>query len=175
MVRLSRWDCDLMVNRKTPGQAAQTSSRLTLLGKQVQQLQASLAEVSKTVAEVTEQQRGRMRAITEADVQQILETRRLRETCFGAEFFSDPAWDILLQLYAAKLGSRTISVSWLAGNAGVPWSTGMRSLNLLYRSGWIVRKQDRSDRRRVLVKLSDRGWSKMQRIFKAAGGAVIGV
>src|SRR4051812_23053389 len=44
-------------------------------------------------------------------VRTILRARRLRDRFFEAQLFADPAWDILLELYAAELGRYRTSVS----------------------------------------------------------------
>ncbi|MDE2442650.1 MAG: MarR family transcriptional regulator, partial [Betaproteobacteria bacterium] len=43
-----------------------------------------------------------------------LKARRLREEMFGSELFSDPAWDILLDLYTAEARGESVQISSLA-------------------------------------------------------------
>lgn len=159
------------------GDAAHRSERirprLAELRRQVHKLQEDLDELSSTVADLASEQHGPP-AVTAADVQQIIEARRIRDTCFGAEVFADPAWDILLHLYAAKLTGEERTVSFLCRNAGVAWSTAVRWLDQLHRGGWVVRNPDKSDRRRVFVELSERGFSTMQVFFDAVGRPVLG-
>lgn len=50
----------------------------------------------------------------EDQIQSILEVRRRRGEMFGEGLFSDPAWDILLELLAAELGKRRIGLADLA-------------------------------------------------------------
>ena len=49
--------------------------------------------------------------LTEDKVKSILEIRRGRARLFGEGLFSDPAWDILLELLAAKLGRRRVALA----------------------------------------------------------------
>jgi len=44
-------------------------------------------------------------------VRQMLRQRRMREHYFPADLFADPAWDMLLDLYAARLERQPVSVS----------------------------------------------------------------
>jgi hypothetical protein len=49
--------------------------------------------------------------VTEDQVSSILKVRRDRSGIFGEGLFSDPAWDILLELLAARLGNRKLLLS----------------------------------------------------------------
>lgn len=48
--------------------------------------------------------------------------RRLREEVLGAHLFSDPAWDILLDVYAADARGEKIQISSLSPMSNVPSS-----------------------------------------------------
>src|SRR3546814_8424141 len=54
------------------------------------------------------------------EVRRMLRQRRMREQYFPAEMFADPAWDMLLDLYAARLDRQPVSVSSLCIAAAVP-------------------------------------------------------
>lgn len=58
--------------------------------------------------------------IREDHVLSILSGRRGREAAIGRELFSDPAWDILLELYAARLGQRRMFLRELARSIDTP-------------------------------------------------------
>jgi DNA-binding MarR family transcriptional regulator len=131
------------------------------------QLQENVDELSRLVTDFAAEQPKR--SVTESDVNRILEARRIRESCFGPGLFADPAWDILLHLYAAKLGQRKVSISSLVNAAAVPYSTGVRWVRELERDRWLVRHPDPSDGRRVWVVISDRGYSTMRVFFETLG------
>ena len=59
-------------------------------------------------------------------VKNMLVLRRKRADFFGADLFSDPAWDILLELYETQLTGRRIAVSALAAVIDVPATTVLR-------------------------------------------------
>lgn len=155
-------------------QSERIRPRLADLRRQIHKLQEDLDELSSMVADLTSEQHGLPRAPTAADVQRIIKARRLRDSCFGPGVFADPAWDILLHLYAAKFTGEERTVSFLCSNAGVAWSTAIRRVDQLHRNGWVVRNRDESDRRRVFVDLSERGFSTMQKFFVAVGRPVPG-
>ena len=104
--------------------------------------------------------------ITEKDVRAILKLRRNRDRFFDEGLFADPAWDILLELYAASLGQQRVSVTSLCVGAAVPATTALRWIGLIEKRGMIVRSADPFDNRRVFLSLSDKGFDAMSRYFR---------
>jgi len=62
--------------------------------------------------------------LTEKQVRWLLDLRRERAELFGDGLFEEPAWDILLELLAAELAGRRLTLEDLARNA--PKSTVAR-------------------------------------------------
>jgi DNA-binding MarR family transcriptional regulator len=91
--------------------------------------------------------------------------RRDRYDIFPADIFADPAWDILIDLYRAKLEFRHISVSDACIAACVPPTTALRHIGKLDQMGLLKRVQDQHDGRRVYLELTTgaermmAGWS----------------
>ncbi len=81
--------------------------------------------------------------------------RRRRSRFFAADLFGEPAWDLLLDLFAARLQNRRISVSSACIAADVPPTTALRWLGVLEQSELIERIDDASDQRVTWVKLTD--------------------
>ena len=92
----------------------------------------------------------------------IIQARALRRRFFDGEMFSDPAWDILLELYALKCEQVRISVSKLSVAAGVPATTALRWIDKLEADGLVVRCDDPFDGRRNWVELSDSACNDMR-------------
>lgn len=99
------------------------------------------------------------------DVRQIIRQRRLRDEMFDGELFADPAWDMFLDLYAAKLDRSRVSVSSLCIAAAVPATTALRWIKTLTSSGHLNRRADTHDARRIFVELSDQTTLQMNRYF----------
>ncbi|MFM7349396.1 MAG: MarR family winged helix-turn-helix transcriptional regulator, partial [Erythrobacter sp.] len=94
--------------------------------------------------------------------------RRKRAAIFGkADLFGEPAWDILLDLFIAAGDGKSVSVSSACIGSAAPATTGLRWLGVLAEEGLILRENDPEDHRRVLVRLSPRGLSAMERFFEA--------
>ncbi|MES2902955.1 MAG: hypothetical protein V4696_02100 [Pseudomonadota bacterium] len=61
----------------------------------------------------------------------VLEARSRRAKFLPLQVFSEPAWDMLLQLYAAHVAGRRISIENLCALSAAPASIAMRWLNSL--------------------------------------------
>ncbi|WP_448663961.1 hypothetical protein ACG3SL_04575 [Sphingomonas sp. CJ20] len=89
-----------------------------------------------------------------AQVRRYLASRRLRESLLPAELFADPAWDMLLDLFASELEGTVVSVSSACIASGVPSTTALRWLTHLEKRGLVVRESDRIDGRRTNIRLT---------------------
>jgi DNA-binding MarR family transcriptional regulator len=69
--------------------------------------------------------------------------------------FSDPAFDILLDLLASEEEGRKVSMSSCAYAARVARTTGLRWICLLESKGLVERVADAEDQRTTLVRLTD--------------------
>lgn len=108
-------------------------------------------------------------------VRSVIADRASRSEHFPAELFADPAWDILLELYAAQLGQRRVAVNELAKQATVPETTNIRWLKALDAAGYILRRPDPLDARRVFLLLTTKGLLAMTNYLSRAheGSALV--
>lgn len=106
--------------------------------------------------------------IREQDIRGLLKARASRERYFGPGLFSDPAWDMLLELFACELAASLISVSSLCIASNAPPSTAMRHIQHLERDGWIVRRPDPEDGRRYWMELSEAGSAAIRNLIGRA-------
>lgn len=98
-------------------------------------------------------------------VRAIIKSRRKRDALFPPGLFGEPAWDMLLELYAAKLAYRQEFVSSLCIASAVPATTALRWIVVLENAGLVERRADRFDRRRTFVSLTDKGQSALEEFF----------
>lgn len=96
--------------------------------------------------------------------------RRLRKSHFDQDLFAEPAWDILLDLYAQRARGRRVDVTSVCHASGVPQTTALRWLTLLEERNSITRAHDPSDGRRVFVGLSGHGEAIIAKYLLAASG-----
>lgn len=107
-------------------------------------------------------------AVTVADVRAIIRLRRLRDRFFRSDLFADPAWDMLLDLMAARLERVRVAVSSLCIAAAVPPTTALRWIKTMSDNGMFIRVADPEDGRRVFIELSDGAASAMAAYLSAA-------
>jgi MarR family transcriptional regulator, temperature-dependent positive regulator of motility len=93
--------------------------------------------------------------------------RRARGQHFPTGYFSDVAWDILLELDRAERVGEIFAITDIGVDAGIPLTTILRYLNKLEKDGFISRCQDVADRRRSVVTLTDYGRSALHSVFQA--------
>ena len=100
------------------------------------------------------------------DVRAIIRQRRLRDEIWPSEMFADPAWDMMLDLYAARLERQRVSVSSLCIAAAVPATTALRWIKTLTETGIFERQDDPRDGRRIFVTLTDQSLAHMHLYFQ---------
>lgn len=102
-------------------------------------------------------------------VRRIVLQRQLRARFFDGELFADPAWDILLDLTAARVEHKRVSVTSLCIASGVPPTTALRWIGQLIDAGLLERVEDDADRRRAFIALTDMAADGMARYFAELG------
>ena len=109
-------------------------------------------------------------AATGRFIRSLIKARASRREIFGAHLFADPAWDMLLELFALTCEGRRVSVSKLSHAAGVPGTTALRWIDKLETECLILRSDDPHDARRVWVTLSRSGFSAMNSFVERVTG-----
>jgi DNA-binding MarR family transcriptional regulator len=102
------------------------------------------------------------------EVRAAIRARRLRDQFFEEGLFEDPAWDILLDLFAAELERAQVSVSSLCIAAAVAPTTALRWIAKMTETGLLVRVPDPFDRRRAFMELSSGASEAMRGYLGAA-------
>jgi hypothetical protein len=93
--------------------------------------------------------------------------RGLREQFFDGALFGEPAWDIMLDLFAQMNRGRQVSVTSACIAARVPATTALRWIGLLVDRGILVRVEDPSDRRRAFLELAQPALLKFNQYLQA--------
>lgn len=159
--------------------------RLTRMGSRLPRNEMALRELAQLQA-----QAARLAAIIEADdqaevdhssgepcsdafIRRVLEARMERNSHFPAELFSDPAWDMLLDLYAAELGQIRVSVTSLCIASNAPTSTALRWISALEREKLIERRADPLDGRRFFLSLTAEAIGMFERYFASLSNRLV--
>jgi DNA-binding MarR family transcriptional regulator len=142
--------------------------RGTWLDPRIAALKEEAQRVAAAVAALAEERSAPdARGIDAARIRAHIRARRLRERYFAASLFADPAWDILLDLAAARLEGRLVSVSSLCIAAAVPTTTALRWIKNLLDLGMLDRSADPADARRAFIGLSPATARTMDRCLEA--------
>ncbi len=106
-------------------------------------------------------------------IRRIIRQRQLRKRFFDADLFADPAWDMLLDLTAARAEHIRVSVTSLCIASAVPPTTALRWIGQLTDAGLFQRVEDEADRRRVFIALTDSAADAMARYFAELGSNAV--
>lgn len=113
--------------------------------------------------------------LNEDHIHSVLLVRRARASVFGTDLFSDPAWDIILELYAAKLGARATLASDLCRATDAPASTTMRWIAVLENRGLVTTEATATEPAKLFVNLTADGASRMEHLADHWGGAFVSI
>ncbi len=102
-------------------------------------------------------------------VRKIIRQRQMRGRFFQSELFADPAWDMLLDLTAARVEHKRVSVTSLCLASGVPPTTALRWISQMTELGLFSRAEDDTDRRRAFITISDKACDAMAHFFAEIG------
>jgi DNA-binding MarR family transcriptional regulator len=123
-----------------------TADRLAALERELRELRGQGNGLARAKRQLTALERA----------QALYDLRRARDTFFGrnADLFSEPAWDILLDLFIAHERGIRVSVGSACIGACVSQSTGLRWIATLEHRGLVKRESDALDGRRTFVSLT---------------------
>lgn len=124
-----------------------------------------------TVHDALIERGGAVQEVTPALIAQIIEARHRRSEFFPADLFSDPAWDLLLCLYAAYLRQHRVTIHTVTQRSRVPATTALRWIRELHDQGLLTRTPDPLDGRRVFIGLSFEGAVAMSCYLQSCGFA----
>jgi DNA-binding MarR family transcriptional regulator len=93
--------------------------------------------------------------------------RRVRERYFDKKIFGEPAWDMLLELYASEINEEKISTSNLILSSSSPSSTALRWIKHLEDHGMVVKKSSPIDGRVQYQRITATGFESMTKYFES--------
>ncbi|WP_091143540.1 MarR family winged helix-turn-helix transcriptional regulator [Novosphingobium sp. CF614] len=91
--------------------------------------------------------------------------RRKRDDLFKSDIFSDPAWDILLDIYISEKAGKAASVASTCAAARVPVSTGSRWITILVQNGYVARLDDPANAESALLSLTSTAHQALDTLF----------
>ena len=123
------------------------------------------SDVAKTLAQQAKAGFEYSEQVLAEKASQIYTTRRQRNRRVGQQFFGEPAWDILLDLFIHHQQGKSVSVTSACLASAAPPTTGLRWLGVLEQAGFVARAPDPDDRRVTLVGLTENGLNVLREIL----------
>jgi DNA-binding MarR family transcriptional regulator len=106
--------------------------------------------------------------VSVGEIRGMIRQRRLRDRFLPSDLFGEAAWDMLLDLAAARIEGTQVAVSSLCIAAAVPPTTALRAIRGMTERGLFVRVADDNDKRRIFIELSDQTADAMRNYLSAA-------
>jgi DNA-binding MarR family transcriptional regulator len=100
-------------------------------------------------------------------VRAILALRMLRREYLGHDL-SDPAWAMMLELYAARLEGRLVNQTRLGLDTGVPQTTALATVRRLVGAGIFEAGDHPTDKRLIVLTLASDAAARLARYLAAA-------
>jgi hypothetical protein len=102
----------------------------------------------------------------------ILNVRLQRRAAFRDIKFTEPTWNMALDLFSRHLAGQLVTTLNLCAVSGVPQTTALRSISAMVEGGHFIRRRDPADARRVYVHLSAPLVEAMENYLSGFGGKV---
>lgn len=106
--------------------------------------------------------------ISVGEIRGMIRARRLRDRFLPSDLFGEAAWDMLLDLMAARIEGTQVAVSSLCIASAVPPTTALRAIRGMTERGLFVRVADDHDKRRIFIELSSATADAMRSYLSAA-------
>lgn len=160
---------ELMFQKPAPEERSTTISvnerdvraAMQLLKALVASQEADWAEARPSPARTDESGLNQADLVRRARI--IFAARRKRSQIFGKGMFGEPAWDMLIALYAGDTDGARVTIGRLSELTEAPLTTAIRWLDYLEQQGLVHREPHPTDRRAIFVELTDKGRSVMER------------
>lgn len=147
------------------------------MGADLERLSQEVARIASSLAMLTQRSGPAVKtdetgaapgAVDAQQVRREIQARRRRFDHFDQSLFSDPAWDMLLELTEADLKRQEVPVSALCMAANVPPTTALRWIRTMCERGIFRRRPDARDGRRVFLELEPDSRAAMHAYFADA-------
>jgi predicted transcriptional regulator len=126
--------------------------------RDLEKIEVMISQLTAMRRDILAEDRSELRSFNSiGDIaRHYLRLRRVRDAQLP-DMFQDPAWDILLDLFAASADGRSISISSACIASAAPPTTALRYIERLNRAGLLSRHAAPNDRRCVFLSLTERG------------------
>lgn len=161
---------DMIAQQFSVGQMRQLASSLLKLADALDD-DWSPADVRSTYHWLTQAGKIERRSLQLAQVAvQMRAAARRRNRYLSGEWFGEPAWEMLLELFIQFAGGARVSTKSLVIASGAPDTTALRIMERLETAGLIERSPSQTDKRVTLVTLTRQGVVAVGSVLMEAAG-----
>jgi DNA-binding MarR family transcriptional regulator len=135
--------------------------------RELNEIKSSVVKLSENTPENKNYSFGFIRSHSEllGYTKKYIENRALRQKMIHPGIFSDPSWDILVELFYARLTGRIEYASSISTAGGTSPTTGLRHVSTLEEMGFLTKERQPGDKRRTVVKISDSAFELVRDFF----------
>jgi DNA-binding MarR family transcriptional regulator len=130
----------------------------------IAEIEAALVAALESIHSLKSGEKIRYSSLRDLEIQ----LRKMRYIHFPRGYFSDVAWDILLDLDKFAESGAECAITDIGVESRIPLATILRYLSKLENDGFIRRTPDKRDLRRSIVSLTDDGRRALDRTFAGA-------
>ena len=148
----------------------QGAGHLDRLAEELQMLKALIKPVAVEPSQNLPEENSTKRKSTPLSKERLLalvQSNEIKKKLFKDDLFSDPVWNMLLDLMQQSLMGNEVAVSALYYSSGAPIATASRRLTEMESAGLVTRLQDPSDKRRQFVTISQDAYNMIEQYFRA--------
>lgn len=95
-------------------------------------------------------------------VRKLQDARSRRTDFLSSTLFGEPAWDMLLELFASAIEQKRVAIGELCIASNVPQTTALRWIDVLLKEGLATRRPDPLDGRRIHIEITPSAHRAMQ-------------
>ncbi|WP_408913609.1 response regulator [Brucella pseudogrignonensis] len=143
----------------------QGSEHLDRLAGELQSLKGLLSPKSPSQHDGETAAEDPQKPLTKERLLALIQSNQVKKKLFKDDLFSDPVWNMLLDLMQQHLLGKEVAVSSLYFSSGAPIATASRRLAEMEKAGLVSRKHDRVDKRRQIVTLTPASYQLIEEYF----------
>lgn len=95
-------------------------------------------------------------------VRKLQDARARRSDFLSSALFGEPGWDMLLELFAAAIEQKRVTIGELCIASNVPQTTALRWIDVLMKEGLATRRPDPLDGRRIHMEITPFAYRAME-------------
>ena len=106
-------------------------------------------------------------------IRKVQKARWRRKDFLNSSLFGEPAWDMMLELFASAAEQKRVTIGDLCAASRVPATTALRWIEVLLKEELATRRPDPLDARRVHVEITPTAYAAMRDYAEQLSGTLL--